>query len=94
MIPFMTEEIYQQHRLLGVDPNALRKAFICAIIPAVEEAHIDKKLESEMDEVLKVVVLGRACRNKANIKNRQPIAKMYVKAPEALPEYLCSNHPR
>ena len=55
---------------------------------------IDKKLESEMDEVLKIVVLGRACRNTANIKNRQPIAKMYVKAPEALPEYFAADHPR
>ena len=88
MIPFMTEEIYR-HIVVGVDPKAPESIHLCDF-PAVEEAHIDKKLESEMDEVLKVVVLGRACRNKANIKNRQPIAKMYVKAPEALPEYFAA----
>ena len=88
MIPFMTEEIYR-NIVVGVDPKAPESIHLCDF-PAVEEAHIDKKLESEMDEVLKVVVLGRACRNKANIKNRQPIAKMYVKAPEALPEYFAA----
>ena len=88
MIPFMTEEIYR-NIVVKVDPKAPESIHLCDF-PAVEEAHIDKKLESEMDEVLKVVVLGRACRNKANIKNRQPIAKMYVKAPEALPEYFAA----
>ena len=52
--------------------------------PTVEEAWIDKKLEEDMEEVLKVVVMGRACRNAANIKNRQPIGTMFVKAPMAL----------
>ena len=51
------------------------------------KAYIDKELEADMDEVLKVVVMGRAARNTANIKNRQPIAKMFVKAEQALPEY-------
>ena len=88
MIPFMTEEIYR-NIVVKVEPKAPESIHLCDF-PAVEEAHIDKKLESEMDEVLKVVVLGRACRNKANIKNRQPIAKMYVKAPEALPEYFAA----
>ena len=55
--------------------------------PAVNEAHIDKKLEADMDEVLKVVVMGRAARNTANIKNRQPIGRMFVKAPNKLSEF-------
>ena len=88
MIPFMTEEIYQ-NIVAKVDPKAPESIHLCDF-PAVEEAQIDKTLEKEMDEVLKVVVLGRACRNKANIKNRQPIAKMYAKAPEALPEYFAA----
>ena len=49
---------------------------------------IDKELEEDMDEVLEIVVMGRACRNTANIKNRQPIANMFVKAPKALPDYF------
>ena len=48
---------------------------------------IDKDLEQAMDEVLKIVVMGRACRNSANIKNRQPIGQMYVKAPEVLSDF-------
>ena len=49
---------------------------------------IDAELEKNMDEVLKIVVMGRACRNSANIKNRQPIGNMFVKAPSALPEFF------
>ena len=55
--------------------------------PSVDEMHIDKQLEADMDEVLKVVVLGRAARNTANIKNRQPIGKMYVKADHELSDF-------
>ena len=86
MIPFMTEDIYR-NIVCKVDPNAPESIHLCDF-PTVDESRIDKDLEKKMDEVLKVVVLGRACRNAANIKNRQPIAKMYVKAPEALPEYF------
>ena len=86
MIPFMTEEIYQ-NIVVKVDPSAPESIHLCDF-PKVDEAQIDPELERDMDEVLKVVVLGRACRNKANIKNRQPIAKMYIKAPQTLPEYF------
>ena len=86
MIPFMTEEIYQ-NIVVKVDPTAPESIHLCNF-PKVDEAKIDPELERDMDEVLKVVVLGRACRNKANIKNRQPIAKMYIKAPQTLPEYF------
>ena len=86
MIPFMTEDIYR-NIVCKVDPNAPESIHLCDF-PTVDESRIDKDLEKKMDEVLKVVVMGRACRNAANIKNRQPIAKMYVKAPEALPEYF------
>ena len=86
MIPFMTEDIYR-NIICKVDPNAPESIHLCDF-PTVDESRIDKDLEKKMDEVLKVVVMGRACRNAANIKNRQPIAKMYVKAPEALPEYF------
>ena len=86
MIPFMTEDIYR-NIVCKVDSNAPESIHLCDF-PTVDESRIDKDLEKKMDEVLKVVVMGRACRNAANIKNRQPIAKMYVKAPEALPEYF------
>ena len=85
MIPFMTESIYR-NLVCSLDPTAPESIHLCDF-PKVEEAYIDKELEAKMDEVLKVVVLGRACRNAANIKNRQPIAKMYVKAPMELPEF-------
>ncbi len=52
------------------------------------EVYIDAELEKNMDEVVKIVVMGRACRNSANIKNRQPIGNMFVKAPSALPEFF------
>ena len=58
------------------------------------KSRIDKELEDNMEEVLKVVVLGRACRNTANIKNRQPIGTMYVKAPEMLPEFFTGYYRR
>lgn len=78
MIPFMTEDIYQ-NLVRSIDRNAPESVHLCDF-PTVEQSWIDKELEADMDEVLKVVVLGRAARNTANIKNRQPIGKMYVKA--------------
>ncbi len=86
MIPFMTEEIYR-NIVVKVDPDAPESIHLC-LFPTVDQSQIDPELEENMDEVLKIVVLGRACRNTANIKNRQPIAKMFVKAPETLPEYF------
>ena len=85
MIPFMTEEIYQ-NLVRSVDKSAPESIHLCDY-PAAEEAYIDKRLEDNMDEVLKIVVLGRAARNTANIKNRQPIGKMFVKAPHDLPVF-------
>lgn len=85
MIPFMTEDIYQ-NLVRSVDKNAEESIHLCNF-PEVNEAHIDKKLEDNMERVLKVVVLGRACRNKSNIKNRQPIGKMFVKADFELSEF-------
>ena len=86
MIPFMTEEIYQ-NLVCKVDKDAPESIHLCDF-PEVNAQWIDRELEDDMDEVLKVVVMGRACRNTANIKTRQPIAKMYVKAPVALPDYF------
>ncbi len=78
LIPFMTEDIYR-NLVCSVDKNAPESVHLCDY-PAVDESMIDKSLEENMDEVVEVVVLGRACRNQAAIKNRQPVAKMYVKA--------------
>ena len=85
MVPFMTEEIYQ-NLVRSIDKTAPESIHLCDF-PTVNEAHIDKELEKNMDEVLKIVVMGRACRNAANIKNRQPIGNMFVKAPFALSEF-------
>ena len=85
MIPFMTEDIYQ-NLVRSLDKEAPESIHLCDF-PAVNEACIDKDLEAKMEEVLKVVVLGRAARNTANIKNRQPIGRMFVKAETALPEF-------
>ena len=82
MIPFMTEEIYQ-NLVRSVDKNAPESIHLTDF-PAVNEEFIDKELEVSMDEVLDIVVLGRAARNSANIKNRQPIGNMYVKAENVL----------
>ena len=82
MIPFMTEEIYQ-NLVRSVDKNAPESIHLTDF-PAVNEDYIDKDLEVSMDEVLDIVVLGRAARNSANIKNRQPIGNMYVKAETVL----------
>ena len=85
MIPFMTEQIYQ-NIVRKVDGNAPESVHLCDF-PEVNESWIDAELESDMDEVLKVVVMGRAARNAANIKNRQPIARMYVKADHELSRF-------
>ncbi len=77
MIPFMTEEIYR-NLVCSCDASAPESVHLCDF-PTAEERFIDKKLEADMEEVLEAVVLGRACRNAAAIKNRQPIARMYVK---------------
>ena len=86
MIPFMTEDIYQ-NLVRSIDANAPESIHLCDF-PKVNEAHIDKELEENMECVLKLVVMGRACRNTANIKNRQPIGQMYVKADFELSEFF------
>ena len=78
MIPFMTEDIYR-NLVCSVDKTAPESIHLCDY-PTADESMIDKSLEENMEEVVDVVVLGRACRNAAAIKNRQPVAKMYVKA--------------
>ncbi len=85
MIPFMTEDIYQ-NLVRSVDTSAPESIHLCDF-PEVNEAFIDEELEKNMDSVLKIVVMGRACRNNANIKNRQPIGKMHVKAEGALDSF-------
>lgn len=85
MIPFMTEDIYQ-NLVRNIDKSAPESIHLCDF-PEYDEKFIDKELENDMEEVLDIVVLGRACRNTANIKNRQPIGMMYVKAPEALSDF-------
>ncbi len=85
MIPFMTEDIYQ-NLVKSVDKSAPESIHLCDF-PKADESCIDHELEANMDKVLKLVVMGRACRNTANIKNRQPIGRMYVKADFELPEF-------
>ena len=85
MIPFMTEDIYQ-NLVRSVDKDAPESIHLCDF-PIVNEAWIDKDLEADMKELLEIVVLGRACRNTANIKNRQPIGTMYVKAEKKMSEF-------
>ena len=82
MIPFMTEEIYR-NLVCSVDKNAPESVHLCDF-PKVNENLIDKELEASMEEVLDIVVMGRAARNTANIKNRQPIGTMYVRAERPL----------
>ena len=85
MIPFMTEEIYQ-NLVRSVDKNAPESIHLCDF-PTVKEEWINKELEDDMEELLKIVVLGRAARNTANIKNRQPIGTMYVKADKEMSQF-------
>ena len=86
MIPFMTEDIYR-NLVCSIDENAPESVHLCDF-PVSDASMIDPELEANMDEVLKIVVMGRACRNSANIKNRQPIGTMYVKAKSELPDYF------
>ena len=85
MIPFMTEQIYQ-NLVRSVDKTAPESIHLCDY-PIVNEDYIDTELEANMENVLKLVVMGRACRNTSNIKNRQPIGQMFVKAEFTLPEF-------
>ena len=85
MIPFMAESIYQ-NLVRSIDNTAPESVHLC-LFPTVDEAAIDTKLEADMDEVLKIVVLGRSARNGSAMKNRQPLAKMYVKAQKALDKF-------
>ena len=85
MIPFMTEDMYQ-NLVRSVDKDAPESIHLCDF-PTVNEAWIDKDLEADMKELLEIVVLGRACRNTANIKNRQPIGIMYVKAEKKMDKF-------
>ena len=85
MIPFMSEDIYQ-NLVRSVDKTAPESIHLCDF-PQENEDFIDHELEANMDLVLQIVVAGRACRNTANIKNRQPIGQMYVKADFELPEF-------
>ena len=86
MIPFMTEEIYQ-NLVAGIDPNAPESIHLCDY-PVADESMIDPELEENMDHVLKAVVLGRAARNESGIKNRQPISRMMIKAAFEIPEFF------
>ncbi len=86
MIPFMTEEIYQ-NLVRTNDKEAPESIHLCDF-PKANEDMIDKKLEENMEEALDIVVMGRAARNAANIKNRQPIGTMYVKASHTLDDYF------
>nr|WP_291234847.1 isoleucine--tRNA ligase [Frisingicoccus sp.] len=85
MIPFMTEDIYQ-NLVRSIDDSAPESIHLCDF-PEANEAFIDRELEANMELVLQIVVAGRAGRNTANIKNRQPIGKMYVKSEVELPEF-------
>ncbi len=82
MIPFMTEEIYR-NLVCSIDETAPESIHLCDY-PVVDESLIDGKLESDMEELLKIVVMGRAARNASGLKNRQPIGEMVVKAPSVL----------
>ncbi len=82
MIPFMTEDIYR-NLVCSIDSSAPESVHLCDF-PTVDEKLIDKQLEADMEALLKTVVMGRACRNTANIKNRQPISTMFIKAPFTL----------
>ncbi len=85
MIPFMTEDIYR-NLVTSIDKNAPESVHLCDF-PVADESMIDTQLEKDMDAVLKTVVMGRACRNTANIKNRQPIGTMFIKADFTLSDF-------
>ncbi len=82
-VPFITESIYQ-NIVVSIDEKAPESVHLCDF-PVADESAIDKKLEEIMDDVLHIVVMGRAARNNCAIKNRQPIGKMYIVSPRVLP---------
>ncbi len=86
MIPFMTEDIYQ-NLVVNIDKTAPMSIHLCDF-PVANDAYIDAELEASMDQVLKIVVFGRAARNTANIKSRQPIGNMFVKAAKTLDKFF------
>ena len=86
MIPFMTESIYR-NLVCSIDKNAPISVHLCDF-PEVHKEWIDKQLEDNMEDVLNAVVIGRACRNATNIKNRQPIGQMFIKAPWKLDDFF------
>ena len=86
MIPFMTEDIYR-NLVCSIDADAPESIHLCDY-PVAEERFIDRELEKNMENVLAAVVIGRACRNDAAIKNRQPISRMYVKADFVLDSFF------
>ena len=85
MIPFMTEDIYR-NLVCSVDATAPESIHLCDY-PVCDESKVDKELEKNMELVLEAVVIGRACRNEANTKQRQPLAKMYVKSNNVLSDF-------
>ncbi len=85
MIPFMTEDIYR-NLVCGSDAKAPESIHLCDF-PVVEERFIDRELEKDMENVLDAVVMGRACRNDAAIKNRQPVSRMYIRSDFTLNEF-------
>ena len=85
MIPFMADEIYR-NLVCSIDATAPISVHLCDF-PTVDAEHIDGELEAKMDEVMNIVVIGRACRNTSNIKNRQPIGRMIIKAGETLSDF-------
>ncbi len=92
MIPFMTEDIYQ-NLVRSIDKTAPESIHLCDF-PTADESQIDKELEKNMDMVLEIVVLGRACRNAANIKNRQPIGKNVCQSRSTASGILSGNRGR
>ena len=85
MIPFMTEDIYR-NLVCSVDKTAPESIHLCDY-PRIHEEWIDRELEDNMEHLLEIVVMGRACRNTANMKNRQPISRMYVKSCWSLTDF-------
>ncbi|MCR5216687.1 MAG: isoleucine--tRNA ligase [Lachnospiraceae bacterium] len=86
MVPFITEDVYQ-NLVRKVDASAPESIHLC-MYPEANAAYIDTDLEKNMEELLATVVIGRACRESANIKNRQPLANMYIKAEKSLDEFF------
>ncbi len=82
-VPFMTEAVYQ-NLVLSVEPQSLSSVHLCDF-PVCDPDLIDSQLEKFMGDVLKIVTMGRAARNTAAIKNRQPLQRLFVVAPERLP---------